>query len=179
MAENKKLFLEDVRRWSRTTIIVLVTAILSITFIRTTRKVGAGSVPEITDALKGLYWPLVACVSLIVLRHPIGAFLIGVSQRITKLSAFKIEFELSDVIATEAKIPALGDLKRGRSMLVGDSTSQLYVQLAIETPADYVLIDLAGGNEWITSRIYIVAALFDRMRGVRSIASFPAFRTIT
>ena len=41
-------------------------------------------------------------------------------------------------------------------------------QLKENTPADYAVIDLGTGQEWLTSRLYILALLLRRMRGLKS-----------
>jgi hypothetical protein len=45
----------------------------------------------------------------------------------------------------------------------------LIASLQDTTPADYAVVDLGTGSEWITSRLYLVATLVARMRGLRVI----------
>jgi hypothetical protein len=50
---------------------------------------------------------------------------------------------------------------------VGDSGAVLTATLTDPTPAECTVVDLGDGEEWITSRLYVVATLVARMRGLR------------
>jgi hypothetical protein len=45
----------------------------------------------------------------------------------------------------------------------------LIVSLSEESSADYAVVDVKSGEEWLTSRLYLVASLAARMRGIRAI----------
>jgi hypothetical protein len=140
---------------------VLIAAMIAIW------KFLAADTSQLTEFFRVLAWPAVVCVGLFVFRGPIGQFLSGLSQRIKKVSAFKIELELTEVTAKEVTTPALAGIKSSQAMYVGDSGTQIFAQLTDESRADYVVIDLADGGEWLSSRLFIVAALFEHVRGVR------------
>ena len=151
------------------TILLLVTWVTAIVVVSVaTANLRQTDSKQLTEAIRIVAWPVVVCLALIVMRKPIGAFLTGISGRVNKLSAFKIELELSSVTAKQFQAPAIGEIKRGVRMDLNESAiTAIFTQLRNEINADYIVIDLGDGDEWITSRLYIVAALFDRMRGVR------------
>lgn len=132
-------------------------------------KYSQGSASDVSEMLKATLWPAFALIALIVLRAPIVALLEEISRRAGKVSVFDIEVELRDAQATPLVVPAINELKRGQAITVGDSGNMIFTQLQGQSSGDYLLVDLGRGDEWITSRLYLVAALFPRMRGVRCI----------
>jgi hypothetical protein len=130
-----------------------------------TWKVVVADPTHLTDLFQAAAWPAVSCVALLAFRVPIGQFLAGFSQRVKKLSIFKVDIELTE--AKEAKIPAFDELKSSEAIHVCDSSAHIFAQLQGESPADYVVIDLGDGSEWLSSRLFIVASLFEQTRGVR------------
>lgn len=130
-------------------------------------KFAVADTSQVIDLFKVVTWPVVVCVSLLAFREPLGQFLANFSQRVKKLSVFKVELELTEVTAKEAKSPVLKEIKSSKAMYVLDSSAQIFAQLQDERPADYVVIDLGNGSEWLSSRLFIVAGLFEQTRGVR------------
>jgi hypothetical protein len=132
-----------------------------------TWKFLAADTAQLTELLKAVAWPAVVCAGLIAFRDPISRFLSGLARRVRKFSAFNVEFELTDVTAKQVTGPVLADIKSGEPIFVADSAGQIFAQLLDERRADYVVIDLGDGQEWLLSRLFIVAAMFGGMRGVR------------
>jgi hypothetical protein len=165
--------MKRLREWveiAGTALVVLVAlAVLLLAAPAATRKYLDSEPDKLTEVLKVLVWPAVVCVGLLAFRGQIGRFLIGLSHRVQKLSIFGTEIELTEVKAKTAPTPALNEIKKSEAMNVGDSGAQIFAQLQDETPADYVVIDIGDGTEWLSSRLFIVAVLFERMRGVRCI----------
>jgi hypothetical protein len=119
------------------------------------------------ETVRALAWPLVAVVIALVFRRPLALFFSTIGGRITKLSLLNVELEL--VPATPAaSTPLLDDI---RSVSLGaeisDSSRMLLDQVQSTSPADFALIALGEGEEWITSRLYLAATMMERMRGVR------------
>ena len=50
---------------------------------------------------------------------------------------------------------------------IADSTRMILEQAQSTMPADYAVIDLGAGEEWLTSRLFIAAVMLERMRGVK------------
>jgi hypothetical protein len=126
---------------------------------------------EVVDFLRVCMWPLVVLAALIVLRRPIAAFLESISGRVNKLSVFNVEVELSAASSTRPlELPTLELFKApSAEALGGDSTGDLFRHIAKETTADFAIVDLGAGSEWLTSRLFILACLLPRMRGIRAI----------
>jgi hypothetical protein len=105
------------------------------------------------------------------LRKPVGTFLEGLAPRVTKLSAFKIDIELREGTGLKKwSPPSLDEIRQPLAAeTLGDATDQLMDTFAQETSIDYAVVDLGDGMEWLTSRIFILSVLLERMRGLRCV----------
>jgi hypothetical protein len=120
---------------------------------------------NVVELIKAVAWPFFMLLAAIMFYAPVCRFLEAISARATKLSIFKIEFEFLAGAKSSAS-PSLDDIKNPEGALVGDSSHTLFQQAQDATPADYALIDIGLGDEWLTSRLFIGAAMLERMRGV-------------
>ncbi len=119
------------------------------------------------ELVKALAWPVVALVMAFTFRRPIAAFVSALGSRITKLSMFKVELEL--VPASPATVtPLLDDIRTATNpATINDSTHRMLVDVQAGAPADYALVSLGDGGEWLTSRLYVATVMLERMRGVK------------
>ena len=120
------------------------------------------------ELVKALAWPVVALLLAAGFRRPITQFLGALGSRITKLSLFKVELELVPAAAATVT-PLLDDIRTATSpAAIKDSSRMLLEQVQSGTPADYALVSIGLGEEWLTSRLYIAAVMMERMRGVKA-----------
>lgn len=128
----------------------------------------AGSLPPV-ELVNALAWPVVALVLAGAFRRPITQFVGALGSRITKLSLFKVELEL--VPASAATImPLLDDIRTATNpAAISDSSRMMLEQVQSGAPADYALVSIGQGEEWLTSRLYIAAVMMERMRGVKAL----------
>lgn len=128
---------------------------------------GPASAPWIVQLIALLAWPVAAVFVALLFRKPLSALVSAIGGRVTKLSLFKVEIELAPSDA--ATTPLLDELKRAAiGTQAGDSSAMTLRQLQEGTPAQFALIDLGAGEEWLTSRLYITAIMLERMRDVRA-----------
>lgn len=114
-----------------------------------------------------LAWPIAAILIALVFRKPLGKFLGGLAGRVTKLSAFKVEMELAKAPSVAAG-PLLDDIRSATTLApIADSTRMMLEQAQIAMPADFAVIDLGAGEEWLTSRLFVAATMLKRMRGAK------------
>jgi hypothetical protein len=121
--------------------------------------------------LQVLVWPLVVAAAVVLLRHPLGRFLEGIGERATKLSILKVELELGQARGMSAEsFPSLDSFKEPEATAwASDSAGDLFLQIQEGSPADYAIVDLGTGEEWLTSRLYIFAVMLRKMRGLRAL----------
>jgi hypothetical protein len=123
--------------------------------------------PVWASLVNALAWPVAAIVMALVFRRPLGDFLGGLATRVTKLSAFKVELELA-AVPSAAVIPLLDDIRSATAPAeINDSSRATLEQTQSTLPADFAVIDLGCGSEWLTSRLFIAAVMLERMRGVQ------------
>ena len=126
---------------------------------------------EWTALLEVLIWPFVVANVVFLLRRPIGRFLENLGERATKLSILKVELELGQArgMSTES-FPSLESFKEPEATAwATDSAGELFLQIQEGSPADYAIVDLGTGKEWLTSRLYIFAVMLRKMRGLRAL----------
>ena len=119
--------------------------------------------------LNVIAWPVVALVIGAMFRKPFSAFVVALGGRITKLSMFKVELELVPA-GTAAATPFLENIRKAISGAeINDSSQMMLEQVELRTPADFAIIQLGDGDEWLTSRLFIAAVMLERMRNVRAL----------
>ena len=120
------------------------------------------------DLVKGMAWPVVALLIALVFYRPLTLFMSALGSRITKFSIFKVELELVPASAVSST-PLLDEIRSiAQGAVIGDSTNMMIEQVQSATKADYVLVSLGTGAEWLTSRLYIALVMMERMRGVKT-----------
>src|SRR5438105_1276354 len=88
-------------------------------------------------------------------------------SRFTKLSVGAFAIELAAASAQSKSIAALDDIRDTASHAsVADSSSALIQSLREDTSADYAIVNLGDGQEWLTSRLYLATSIVPRMRGI-------------
>jgi hypothetical protein len=115
-------------------------------------------------------WPVAAVLIVLVLRHAIADALKGFGARATKLSVGVVAVELAAASARSWGGTPLDEIRHTAvTAPVGDSSAALVASLGDDSQADYALVDLGSGTEWLTSRLYTVASLVARMRRIRAV----------
>lgn len=118
------------------------------------------------ELAKSLPWPIAAIVIACLLYHPLVGFITAIGGRITKLSLFKVELELKPAEAAATLL--LDDLRTATTAAaINNSSKMMLLQVQSGSPAHYATIALGSGEDWWTSRLYIAAAMMQRMRGVQ------------
>jgi hypothetical protein len=127
---------------------------------------------DVAALVGAIVWPVVLVILLVIYRAPIVAVLGTARERGFKLGLpGGWSFELPG--ATEARVDWVSgrmdtDLRRPVSYTtITDSTrAEFSAQLRDRTPAQFALVDLGGGQEWLSSRLYIMSILLARLRSV-------------
>ena len=119
------------------------------------------------ELVKALAWPLAGLVIAVVFRQPITLFMSALGSRITKLSVLKVEFELVPAAAATTT-PLLDDIRSATNpAVISNSTRMMLEQVQSGSLADFAVVALGAGQEWLTSRLYLAAVMMERMRGVK------------
>ena len=124
---------------------------------------------DFTDFVGTIVWPAVAVGTLVAFRRPLARFLDILGQRATKVSVYEVAIELA-TIPEFAPTWSSGstDVRQLTPAHAIDSGSDtLFKQLTVNIAADYAIVDLGKGHQWLTSRLFIFAVMLERMRGLR------------
>lgn len=128
---------------------------------------------DIAATVSAILWPIAVVILLYLLREKIPALLKELAGRVTKLDIGGVTLEFAKAKAFEPVFSGATadiDLRKGATpMQVADSTGGTFIsQLRDSTDAEYAIVNLGGGDQWLTSRLYIMAVLFARMKSLRA-----------
>jgi hypothetical protein len=121
------------------------------------------------ELIQAIAWPVVVLVALIVLRRPLSDFIRDLGRRVTKLSVFQVSIDLATVSEFDPTWRALnlGDIRQPTAASLFDLPAQNLLEKFIDTNGfDYALVDLGGGDEWLSSRLFVFAEILPRLRGL-------------
>ena len=127
---------------------------------------------EWTSLVEHALWPAVVLVLGLVLREPIAVFLGAVAGRVTKVSVMSVSVEFATARPADPPWRGIGgDDVRG--LVAAQQVNDAYflrLREALKTPgsAEYFVVDLrSGGDEWLTTRLYLFSYLLGHLKGVR------------
>jgi hypothetical protein len=123
---------------------------------------------DIVALIQALVWPIVALVALVYFREPLRKLAAELPRRASKITVFDFSIELAKVPQMSANWSAGNvDVRRLTPANMFDSnTSDLIKQISGSGTAEYAVIELGKGQEWLTSRLFLIADLLDRMRSL-------------
>jgi hypothetical protein len=120
--------------------------------------------------VEALAWPMVALVGLATLGQPAAVLLRSLGGRATKISLFNVEFELAELKEVRSGlVEALGDLSE---QTISEDDMAAIAAGASDSSADYVVATLGSPgakDAWLTSRLFLLAALLERPGSFRCI----------
>ena len=126
---------------------------------------------DVAKVLGVVVWPLVVLTVFVMYRAKIPAIFEGLAGRVTKLKFAGIDLELASAKSYAPTWTAGAfDLRQtATAVQVNDSTAMTFMsQLRDQAGGDYAEVNLGAGREWLTSRLFIMAIVFARMKGVRA-----------
>src|SRR5664279_2694560 len=116
-----------------------------------------------------LAWPITTILACILFYGPLSRL----AGRITKFSAFKVDVELR---ALSQAVSLNATLDRLKKVPVTESGIAPIVAGVIKSgSADYLLVNIGdAGDQWLTSRIFLLAAILERSHTVRCMVFLDA-----
>jgi hypothetical protein len=126
---------------------------------------------DVAALVGAILGPFIILVLLWWFREPLSMFARELPRRLKSFSAAGVSFELAD--ATPSSLTSLQvsvDLRHaGTSNDVNDSTLRsFYEQIEDPTRIDYAVVDLGTGEEWLSSRLFVLSIILQRMRGLQA-----------
>jgi hypothetical protein len=128
---------------------------------------------DIAALVAAVLYPLVLLVIVILYRKEIPLIARGLLGRVTKIGIAGISLEMAkaDRFAPSWLNDTGMDLRHKAAYInVNDSTAGNFLaQLKAGGTADYAIVNLGTGREWLSSRLFIMAIIFERIKGVKAI----------
>jgi hypothetical protein len=130
---------------------------------------------DVIDLIRGIAWPVVIALLLVTYRKSIGAFLDGLAGsigsrggKVSVAQVFSLELNPLPEFSPSWSYPHLSDVRQlSPAFEFQSGSTELFNQIGNAMPADYAVIDLGTGDQWLTSRLFIFADLLERVRGLR------------
>jgi hypothetical protein len=137
-------------------------------------KSGLTTNVDVAATISSVLWPVVILTVLLVYRHKLAILIGRILSRVKKVEFAGISLEWAEVkeLSTGWLVPEGGlDLRSSQQGLEVFESSGANILAQLEQPldGDYVVIDLGDGGEWLTSRLFILAVLFEGLRGVKAL----------
>jgi hypothetical protein len=148
-----------------------MTSIAIAEVAKTTSDGGLKVTLDIAALLSTLIWPVVLLTLFVKYRKEIPGLIKGVAHRVTKFEVAGISIELAKAkeFAPVWTAGAFDLRQKAAAIQVNDSTAGNFLtQLREQGDADYAEVNLGSGEEWLTSRLFIMAIIFARMKAIRS-----------
>jgi hypothetical protein len=127
---------------------------------------------DVAAVLSALLWPTVVLIVFIAYYNRIPDWISGLAGRVTKLQVTGISLELASAkaFAPDWTSPTALDLRsKATALQVTDSTAGTFLeQLRDHGSGDYAEVNLGSGDQWLTSRLFIIAILYARMKGIHT-----------
>jgi hypothetical protein len=138
---------------------------------------------DVAGLISAIVWPALILILALTYRQAIQDAAQAALRRGFKVGLpVGLSFELPG--ATEAPLrwlsgrPAVDLRHPVPSAAITDSTrAEFSAQLRDRTPAEYARVDLGHGQEWLTSRLYFMAIVLQRLRGLGAFVFLEALET--
>ena len=124
-------------------------------------------IQDLADLLAAVAWPTAAVIALFVLRRPLASFIEDLGKRATKISLLQFAVELKTATEEPPRFTLQAD-PTPASKVPSDSSSQISAILTEPTKTDCAVVSLGTGDQWLASRLFLLAALMPRLHGLRS-----------
>jgi len=127
------------------------------------------TLPEVTDLIRAIAWPLVVVVTVIVARRQIAEVAKALTGRVSRISVFGVDLEIAHVEALDTDASDLftairepieaGSFRARAGAVPASYVGTLQDLIRQGQRADYAVIDLGDGERWLTTRLYLFAAM--------------------
>src|SRR3954468_3421851 len=138
---------------------------------------------DVAAIITALFWPTILFLVFYNYRESLPGLLEGLLSRIKKFEFAGLSIEVAEAKAFHpawSESVNAQDLRhKAASVQVNDSTAATFInQFRDGARGDYAEINLGEGMEWLTSRLFIMAILFGRMKGIRAFVFLETAGTV-
>jgi hypothetical protein len=119
----------------------------------------------IVDLVHYLAWPVVVLLAADMFREPLGQLIVTFAERASRISVAKVKIELAHL--SKASLPPVVVDNLAGMPASGSGLPAMAKAIREASQANYVTINLKvqDRSTWLTSRLYLLAATLERIRG--------------
>ena len=128
------------------------------------------SISEAVRLLEVTAWPIVVLITVILFRRYIPKVLEALSARVSRVTAGGLVIlDFAAAQPAPETLRVLEEIREPTSVkLPPRSEVKSLLELArTSPPAEYIVVDLRGGQAWLTSRLYLFATVLPAVLGLR------------
>jgi hypothetical protein len=130
------------------------------------------SFSDIVSLIQVLLWPVILLLLLFIYREQIRSIVEYIGPRVSRLSFLNIfNIELREVAELKTHWAGMGGpttiQELAQTPYFDSSQTSILSQLQDTSASDCALIDLGQGQEWLTSRLFILSFLLKHLRNLR------------
>lgn len=126
---------------------------------------------DIDTLVSAIMWPVVICIFLLIFRKHMPDLVEVLLRRVKKLDFAGLSIELTESKSYTPSI-SMNQLDLIKLMEREQDTSEfvdIRAELLSDGSADYTVINLGNGKEWLTTRLYIMAIMFAHQKNISAI----------
>ena len=150
---------------------------------KTANAGGLSATLDVAALITAFIWPIFLLILFLIYREQLPTLFKGIASRLSKFEFAGVSIELAKarefVPEWSEAVGALDLRHKAEAGQVNDSYMMTFRdQLLEEGNWDYAEVDLGSGNEWLTSRLFIMAVVFARMKGIKSLVFLKTSGTL-
>ncbi len=123
------------------------------------------------EFIRSVAWPGLAALTLLIFRKQIAEVLTQAARRLRRAPTQEVSVDLTPLpeLASSWSVGST-DVRVLTSPQVFNGNSQpLFQELLNTSQADYAVVDLGTGREWLTSRLFLFALILGMVRNLRAL----------
>ena len=123
---------------------------------------------DLIELVGHLAWPVTVIFACAIFYRPLSNLIDTLGRRMNRFSIFKVDVELGPLtkaVALNATVDRL------RSVQVSESgLAPIVAGVVKSSSADYLVVNIGdAGDAWLTSRLFLLAAILERSRAIRCV----------
>jgi hypothetical protein len=122
----------------------------------------------LAEFMRFMAWPVLAAMMLFMFRKQIADVLTQIARRLRTSTTPETVVELQKLPELDSSwLVGLVDVRKATPPQVFNGRSHgLFQQLLSSIKADYAVVDLGRGQEWLTTRLFMFSLLLGMMGGI-------------
>ncbi len=124
-----------------------------------------------SEFIRALAWPGLAALTLLMFRRQIAEVLTQTARRLRRPQAQEVSVDLTPLpeLASSWSVGSTDVRVLTSPQVFNGNSRPLFQELLNTSQADYAVVDLGRGQEWLTSRLFLFALILGMVRNLRAL----------